>query len=65
MSIYFNGQQANARPRLTVSQYIGTQPRTVIPAKTLLQRIKQKFQKPWQPTYVAHRDVTSRQGGAK
>lgn len=65
MSSYFNSHQANARPRLTVQQYISTQPRTVIPTKTLLQRIKQKFQKPWQPTYVAHRDLTSRQGGVK
>lgn len=65
MSIYFNGQQANARPRLTLSQYIGTQPRTIIPAKTLIQRIKAKFIKPWQPTFAAHRDVTFRQGGAQ
>ena len=65
MSSYFNGQQANARPRLTVQQYISSQPRTVIPAKTLLQRLQAKFIKPWQPTYVTHRDLTSRQGGAK
>lgn len=65
MSIYFNGQQAHARPRLTVQQYVGAQIRTVTPAKTLIQRIKAKFIKPWQPSYVAHRDVTMRQGGAQ
>lgn len=65
MSVYFNGQQAHVRPYITVQQYVGAQIRTVTPAKTLFQRIKAKFIKPWQPTYVAHRDVTFRQGGAK
>ena len=62
MTSMFTGQ---TRPRHTVAQYISNQPRTVLPTKTLLQRLQAKFIKPWQPTYVAHRDVTFRQGGAK